>query len=117
MAGLLLSKPITQEKHDDDIEKTDLQRLYTYSVTGDGADAYWTKVGTAWAHGKGGVFNIELTAIPVNGRIVLMLPKAENATEARGAQCARLVGASCILTRFVSQFSGDVNTSQKTMRP
>jgi len=36
-----------------------------------GGKAFWTRIGTAWAHGDGEGFNIALDALPVNGRIVL----------------------------------------------
>ena len=50
--------------------------LYAYSVTGEGEKAFWTRIGTAWPHKSGEGFSIDLTAYPVNGRIVLMPPKA-----------------------------------------
>lgn len=50
--------------------------LIAYAVSGEGTQAFWTRIGTAWAHRSGDGFNIELSAFPVNGRIVLMPPKA-----------------------------------------
>ena len=58
-----------------------------YTVTGEGKQAFWTRIGSAWPHQNGEGFNIELNALPVNGRIVLMSPKAEDSTE--GAEVAR----------------------------
>ena len=37
----------------------------------DGHKAYWTRIGTAWAHADGQGFNIQLEATPLDGRIVL----------------------------------------------
>jgi hypothetical protein len=37
----------------------------------DEGDAFWTRVGSAWAHKDGKGFNIVLSALPVNGRLVL----------------------------------------------
>jgi hypothetical protein len=51
-----------------------------YAVTGEGKQAFWTRIGSAWQHQHGEGFNIELNALPVNGRIVLMPPKAEDST-------------------------------------
>ena len=34
-------------------------------------DAFWTRVGSAWAHKDGKGFNIALDALPINGRLVL----------------------------------------------
>lgn len=57
---------------------------YTVKNRGKGQTAIWTKIGAAWPHGNGGKgFSIELDAFPVDGRLVLIEPKAEaEATEA-----------------------------------
>lgn len=52
-------------------------QLIAYCVKnrGKGQSAIWTKVGAAWSHaGKPG-FSIELDALPVDGRLVLIEPK------------------------------------------
>lgn len=51
--------------------------LVAYTVTGEGEKAYWTRIGSAWAHKEGEGFSLELAALPVNGRIVLMPPKLD----------------------------------------
>ena len=38
---------------------------------GDDNDAFWTRVGSAWPHKDGKGLNVVLSALPVNGRIVL----------------------------------------------
>jgi hypothetical protein len=38
---------------------------------GNDTDAFWTRVGSAWAHKDGKGFNVVLSALPVNGRLVL----------------------------------------------
>jgi len=48
-----------------------------YAVNGQGKQAYWTRIGAVWPHNHGEGFNIDLQALPVNGRIILMPPKAE----------------------------------------
>lgn len=48
-----------------------------YVVEGDGENAFWTKVGGAWQHKDGKGFNLVLTALPVNGRLVMREPKAQ----------------------------------------
>lgn len=58
-----------------------------YAVTGEGKRSFWTRIGSAWPHKHGEGFNIELNAFPVNGRIILMPPRAEDSTE--GAEVAR----------------------------
>jgi hypothetical protein len=48
-----------------------------YVVEGEGDNAFWTKVGAAWSHEDGKGFNINLTCLPVNGRLVVRDPKVE----------------------------------------
>ena len=52
--------------------------LIAYAVTGEGKQAFWTRIGSAWPHQNGEGFNIELNALPVGGRIVMMPPKASD---------------------------------------
>lgn len=47
-----------------------------FTVKGEGDDAWWTRIGSAWANKSGG-FNIQLDALPIDGKIVLMPPKEE----------------------------------------
>lgn len=37
----------------------------------EGQKGFWTRIGTAWAHADGKGFNIQLEALPLDGRIVL----------------------------------------------
>ncbi len=48
--------------------------LIAYTVTGTGENAFFHRIGAAWANSKGG-FQIKLAANPVNGEIVLLPPK------------------------------------------
>jgi hypothetical protein len=48
-----------------------------YVVEGEGDKAFWTKIGAAWAHEDGKGFNIQLSCFPVNGRLVIREPKAD----------------------------------------
>lgn len=34
---------------------------------------YWTRIGSAWAHADGQGFNIQLEAVPLDGRITLRI--------------------------------------------
>lgn len=59
-----------------------------YAVTGEGKQTFWARIGSAWPQQSGEGFNIDLHALPVNGRIILMPPKAgQEAPE--GAEVAR----------------------------
>ncbi|MET4493551.1 hypothetical protein [Bradyrhizobium sp. LA7.1] len=48
-----------------------------YVVEGEGDKAYWTKIGAAWAHEDGKGFNINLSCLPLNGRLVVREPKPD----------------------------------------
>jgi hypothetical protein len=53
-------------------------KFYAYTVKDRaGKKPVWTKIGSAWSHAQGGGFNIELQALPMDGRIVLMPPRDE----------------------------------------
>ncbi|MGE0853592.1 MAG: hypothetical protein AB7O44_28930 [Hyphomicrobiaceae bacterium] len=58
-----------------------------YAVSGEGKNAFWTRIGSAWQQNHGEGFNIDLHALPVNGRIILLPPKAEgDQVEGEGAR-------------------------------
>lgn len=48
-----------------------------FVVEGEGDKAFWTKIGAAWAHDDGKGFNIQLSCLPLNGRLVIREPKAD----------------------------------------
>jgi hypothetical protein len=47
----------------------------------EGKDPFWTRIGSAWAHKDGDGYNITLSALPINGRLVLRKPKLEEDKE------------------------------------
>ena len=47
-------------------------------VKREGQDDYWLNIGAAFMHQDGEGFNIMLQALPINGKIVLRPPKAQN---------------------------------------
>jgi hypothetical protein len=53
--------------------------LYAYAVKERGRNqkSIWTRIGAAWPHEKGKGFTIELEAFPIDGRLVLTEPKAD----------------------------------------
>lgn len=53
-----------------------------YVVEGEGDKAYWTKIGAAWPNQDGKGFNIQLTCLPLNGRLVVRAPKTDENEEA-----------------------------------
>ena len=52
--------------------------LIAYSVKLNDEDtAIWTRIGAAWPHKKGPGFSIQLDALPLEGRIVLVAPSTD----------------------------------------
>jgi len=57
--------------------------LIAYSVKlNEGDNPIWTRIGAAWAHKKGPGFSIQLDALPLEGRIVLVAPAVDPKTAA-----------------------------------
>lgn len=52
---------------------------YAVKERGKGKKAFWTRIGRAWPHKNGTGFNLELEALPVDGKIILMPPKVSEA--------------------------------------
>ena len=63
--------------------KKPTHRLYT--VSGDGENARWTEIGAAWSNKDAKGFTLQLSALPVNGRIVMRTAEAKSVEEG-GAQ-------------------------------
>jgi hypothetical protein len=49
---------------------------HVFVVEGEGDKAFWTKIGAAWNHKDGEGLNVTLTALPLDGRIVIRTAKA-----------------------------------------
>ena len=59
--------------------------LIAYSVKLNDDQAIWTRIGAAWAHKKGPGFSIQLDALPLEGRIVLVAPAVDPKAAANDA--------------------------------
>jgi hypothetical protein len=57
---------------------------YAVKERGKGKKAIWTRIGAAWPHDKGKGFSIELEALPLDGRLVLMEPQQDQTSSAEG---------------------------------
>lgn len=57
---------------------------YTVRETGD--NSHWSRIGAAWTHKDGEGVNIELEALPLNGKITLRAPKPDDAQGEEVAQ-------------------------------
>ncbi|MFN0007208.1 MAG: hypothetical protein ACKVXR_04810 [Planctomycetota bacterium] len=40
----------------------------------EGSKAFWTRIGSAWAHADGKGFNVQVETVPLSGRISLRVP-------------------------------------------
>ncbi len=53
--------------------------LYAYHVRDrQGADAIWTRIGSAWQHADRKGFNIQIETVPLDGRISLRVPSEKS---------------------------------------
>lgn len=52
-----------------------------YLVEGEGETAFWTKIGAAWTHEDGDGFNLQLSAILLSGRLVVIKTKPQEERE------------------------------------
>lgn len=58
-------------------EQKNTPALIAYQVTQRGSKSFWNRIGAAWPNKAGG-FQVELAALPVDGQLVLMPPKADS---------------------------------------
>ena len=56
--------------------------MIAYSVRDAGEESYWDRVGAAFAHKKGGGYDVILDSLPLNGRITLRVPSEKPEKEA-----------------------------------
>ena len=47
-------------------------------VKREGQDDFWIPIGGAWMHEDGDGYNVMMQALPIDGKVVLRLPKAQN---------------------------------------
>jgi len=68
----------------------DQQPNYTaYTVIKrEGQDDFWIAIGAAFKHQDGDGYNVVLQALPLDGRVVLRLPKQSGGEDHAGAQRA-----------------------------
>jgi len=59
---------------------------YSVQKRGEGQDDFWLNIGAAWMHQDGDGYNVVLQALPIDGKIVLRLPKADAKEDPKAAQ-------------------------------
>jgi len=52
--------------------------VFTVEDRGKDEDPFWLKIGAAWAHKDGKGFNITLSALPLDNRLVLREPTEDD---------------------------------------
>ena len=55
-------------------------RAYTVRKSSSGGKDFWTRIGSAWLHNDGKGFNLQLDALPVDGRLVVRAISAKGET-------------------------------------
>jgi hypothetical protein len=76
---------VAQSVTEGDKVMTNGPKFYAYTVKDRaGKKPVWTRIGSAWSHAQGGGLNVELQALPMDGRIVLMPSKDEAAGRLEG---------------------------------
>jgi hypothetical protein len=67
------------EKRKEPTMSTNMPTLLAYTVKNRGKNkkAIWTRIGAALPHNSGPSFSIEIEALPVDGRLVLIPPKSD----------------------------------------
>jgi len=63
-------------------------RAYTV-IKREGQDDFWLPIGAAFMHQDGDGYNIVLQALPIDGKIVLRLPKDDQTEQSQGAPKAQ----------------------------
>ncbi len=54
--------------------------VYTIIEKNGDAEDYWQRVGSAWTN-KDGSINLSLNALPLNGKLHIRVPKADEASD------------------------------------
>lgn len=57
--------------------ETKAPALVAWHVNGQDKKAFWTRIGAAWDHKDGKGLTLQLDMVPINGRIVLRAPQAD----------------------------------------
>jgi hypothetical protein len=72
----------TGKSHAQGKERYDVLSAQTYTgKNGGGERTAWTRLGVAWAHKDGEGLNVTLTALPVDGRLVIRKHVDQDETE------------------------------------
>lgn len=62
--------------------ETNPPAFVAWHVNGQDKKAFWTRIGAAWDHKDGKGLTLQLDMVPINGRIILRAPQAEQSETA-----------------------------------
>ena len=71
------------------INSAPTHNVFTVEDRGEGEDPFWLKIGAAWPHKDGKGFNITLSALPPDNRLVLRVPTEQEDDESQSNQPRR----------------------------
>jgi hypothetical protein len=71
------SKEITMTESNPNTSKAPSHTAYQVRDR-EGQKGFWTRIGSAWQHRDGNGFNIQLDAMPIDGRISLRVANDKN---------------------------------------
>ena len=71
------------------INSAPTHNVFTVEDRGEGEDPFWLKIGAAWPHKDGKGFNITLSALPPDNRLVLRVPTEQENEESQSNQSRR----------------------------
>lgn len=63
--------------------------VFTVEDRGENEDPFWLKIGAAWAHKDGKGFNVTLSALPPDARLVLREPSETDDGDKSSRQARR----------------------------
>lgn len=69
---------MTNKKNEKQAPKKPALIAFNVKEGRNGGKGFWTRIGAAWAHENGEGFNLQLDMIPLDGKVVLRAPKAED---------------------------------------
>ena len=63
--------------------------VYTVKDRKHGQDPFWLRIGAAWINKDEKGYNVQLDALPIDGRLVLRVPKPKEVEEEKPVQTKR----------------------------
>lgn len=68
---------LRRNRNDQDTRDPNPPAFIAWHVNGKDKKSFWTRVGAAWDHKDGKGLTLQLEMVPINGRIILRAPQAD----------------------------------------